>query len=99
MSDPESGEVCGGLYGRSYRGVAFIDRFFLPERLRRNRLGSRILAMAEEEAKRRGCAVIALFTLHIQAPGFYQKQGYEIAAKLEPPPPGATRFLMRKRLA
>jgi len=36
--------------------------------------------MAEEEGKRRGCAVIALFTPHFQAPGFYQKQGYEVAA-------------------
>ena len=53
--------------------------------------------MAEEEGKRRGCAVIALFTLHFQAPGFYQKQGYEVAATLETPPPGATRFLMRKQ--
>ena len=41
------------------------------------------LAMAEEEGKRRGCAVIALFTPHFQAPGFYQKQGYEVAATLE----------------
>jgi hypothetical protein len=39
--------------------------------------------MAEEEGKRRGCAVIALFTPHFQAPGFYQKQGYEVAATLE----------------
>ena len=65
---------------------------------RGNRLGARLLAMAEEEGKRRGCAVIALFTLHFQAPGFYQKQGYEVAATLETPPPGATRFLMRKQL-
>lgn len=78
--------------------MLFIDRFFLPEKYRGNRLGARLLAMAEEEGKRRGCAVIALFTLHFQAPGFYQKQGYEVAATLETPPPGATRFLMRKQL-
>jgi GNAT superfamily N-acetyltransferase len=98
VSDPETSEVLGGLYGRSYLGVLFIDRFFLPEKYRGNRLGARLLAMAEEEGKRRGCAVIALFTLHFQAPGFYQKQGYEVAATLETPPPGATRFLMRKQL-
>jgi GNAT superfamily N-acetyltransferase len=100
VTDPDSGKVVGGLNGRSSRGVLFIDRFFLPERLRRQGLGSRVLAMAEEEGRRRGCAVIALFTLHFQAPGFYRKQGYEIAARLAPPtPPGATRFLMTKALA
>jgi GNAT superfamily N-acetyltransferase len=98
VSDPETGEVIGGLYGRSYLGVMFIERFFLPETRRGNRLGSRILAMAEAEGKRRGCALIALFTLHFQAPGFYRKQGYDITARLEAPPPGATRILMTKKL-
>jgi GNAT superfamily N-acetyltransferase len=99
VSDPESGEVVGGLYGRSYLGIMFIERFFLPETRRGNGLGSRVLAMAEEEGRRRGCALIALFTLHFQAPGFYRKQGYEFAARLEAPPPGATRILMTKKLA
>ncbi|HEX3861427.1 MAG TPA: GNAT family N-acetyltransferase [Stellaceae bacterium] len=98
VSDPATGEVIGGLYGRTSLGVLFIDRFFLPPSLRRNRLGSRLLAMAEAEGKSRGCALAALFTLHFQAPGFYLKQGYEEAARLEAPPPGATRFLMRKKL-
>src|ERR1700733_14916570 len=51
VSDPARGNVLGGLYGRSYRGVLFIDRFFLPEPLRRGRLGTRLLAMAEEEGR------------------------------------------------
>jgi GNAT superfamily N-acetyltransferase len=98
VSDPRTGELIGGLYGRTSLGVMFIDRFFLPERLRGNRLGSRLLAMAEAEGKRRGCALAGLFTLHFQAPGFYQKQGWEIAARLDVPPPGVTRFLMTKKL-
>ena len=61
-------------------------------------LGARVLAMAEEEGRRRGCAVIALFTLEFQAPGFYRKQGYTEAARLAPPPPGTTRYLMTKSL-
>jgi hypothetical protein len=39
-----------------------------------------------------------LFTLTFQAPGFYLKQGYEIAAKIDCDPPGATRMLMTKTL-
>ena len=98
VSDPDTGEVIGGLYGRTSLGIMFIDRFYLPDTLRGNRLGSRLLAMAEAEGKRRGCALAGLFTLHFQAPGFYRKQGWEIAATLEAPPPGATRFLMTKKL-
>ena len=98
VSDPDTGELIGGLYGRTSLGVMFIDRFFLPEHLRGNRLGSRLLAMAEAEGRRRGCALAGLFTLQFQAPGFYRKQGWEIAAKLDVPPPGATRYLMTKKL-
>src|SRR5216684_7463603 len=71
VTDPESGKVLGGLYGGSYLGQLRVDRFFLPEGLRRDRLGSRLLTMAEEEGRRRGCARVTLFTMEIQAPGFY----------------------------
>ena len=98
VSDPDSGAVVGGLFGGSYRGQLFIDRFFLPEALRGNDLGSRALAMAEAEGRRRGCTRVSLFTLSFQAPGFYLKQGYELAARLDCDPPGATRMLMTKRL-
>jgi len=98
VTDPVSGKVLGGLYGASSRGQLRVDRFFLPEGLRRDRLGSRLLAMAEEEGRRRGCARVTLFTMEIQAPGFYLKQGYEMAARLDCDPPGVNRYLMTKRL-
>jgi GNAT superfamily N-acetyltransferase len=71
----------------------------LPEDLRRGRLGTRILEMAEEEARRRGCTRAVLSTLHFQAPRFYQKQGWEIAARIECELPGHTRFYMTKKLS
>jgi GNAT superfamily N-acetyltransferase len=98
-SDPNTGEVIGGLSGRTSFGLLFVERFFLPDNLRGNGLGSRLIALAEEEARRRGCTRAALFTLTFQAPGgFYLKQGYEVAAQLECTPPGATRMLMTKKL-
>ena len=98
VTDPVSGKVLGGLYGASSRGQLRVDRFFLPEGMRRDRLGSRLLIMAEEEGRRRGCTRITLFTMEIQAPGFYLKQGYELAARLDCDSPGITRYLMTKRL-
>jgi GNAT superfamily N-acetyltransferase len=98
VRDPATGKVVGGLYGRSSFGLVYVDRFFLPEDLRGERIGSRVLAMAEDEGRRRGCTRIALTTLSVQAPGFYQKQGYEIAASIDCDPPGLTRYYMTKRL-
>jgi GNAT superfamily N-acetyltransferase len=98
VTDPETGKVLGGLYGGSYLGQLRVDRFFLPEDHRRDRIGSRVLKMAEEEGRRRGCSRVTLNTLEIQAPGFYQKQDYTMAAKLDCDPPGITRYLMTKKL-
>jgi len=99
VSDPETKKVVGGLLGRTSLGLLRVERFFLPEDLRRDRLGGRILAMAEEEARQRGCTRAVLSTLHFQAPGFYMKQGWEVAARIDCEPPGHTRFYMTKKLS
>jgi GNAT superfamily N-acetyltransferase len=98
VHDPETKKVLGGLIGRTSLGLLRVDRFFLPEELRRTRLGSRILAMAEEEGRQRSCTRAVLSTVHFQAPGFYLKQGWEVAARIECEPPGHTRFYMTKKL-
>ena len=99
VSDPETKKVVGGLLGRTSLGLLRVERFFLPESLRRDRVGSRILAMAEEEGRRRGCTRAVLSTVHFQAPGFYLKQGWEVAARIDCEPPGHTRFYMTKKLS
>jgi GNAT superfamily N-acetyltransferase len=98
LSDPETGEVIGGLLGRTSMGLLFVDLFFLPESLRKNRIGSRVIRMAEDEAKRRGCSRAVLFTVTFQAPGFYERQGYEVLGRIECDPPGHTRICTTKRL-
>jgi len=98
VRDPQTGKVVGGLHGRSEFGLVYVAWFFLPEHLRGVRIGSRVLAMAEEEGRRRGCTRIALTTLSIEAPGFYKKQGYDIVATIDCEPPGLTRYYMMKNL-
>ena len=66
--------------------------------LRHARVGSRVLALAEEEGRRRGCTRIALTTLSVEAPGFYKKLGYDAAATIDCEPPGLTRYDMTKKL-
>jgi GNAT superfamily N-acetyltransferase len=98
VRDPQTGKVVGGLYGRSEFGLVYVDWLFLPENLRHARIGSRVLAMAEQEERRRGCTRIALTTLSVQAPGFYKKQGCDVAATIDCDPPGLTRYYMMKKL-
>ena len=53
--DPETNSPLGGITGHTSLGVLFIDLFFLPEALRRGGVGSRLLQLAEDEGRRRGC--------------------------------------------
>ena len=98
VRDPLTGKVVGGLYGRSEFGMVYVDWLFLPEDFHRRGVGSRVLATAEEEARQRGCTRIALTTLSVEAPGFYTKLGYDIAATIDCDPPGLTRYYMMKKL-
>jgi GNAT superfamily N-acetyltransferase len=99
VRDPDNGEVVGGLLGRTSFGLLYVDRFFLPESLRKQGLGTRIIKAAEEEGLRRGCSRAILTTLSFQAPGFYKRQGWQVLGQIECDPPGHTRFLMTKTLA
>ncbi|HEY3911022.1 MAG TPA: GNAT family N-acetyltransferase [Stellaceae bacterium] len=98
VTDPDTGDVVGGLLGRTSMGLLYIDRFFLPERLRKQRLGSKILKAAEEEGAKRGCSRAILSTLSFQAPGFYERQGWQVLGRIDCEPPGHTRFMMTKTL-
>lgn len=93
-----AGRVVGGLVGRTSLGVLFVDYLVVPDELRGRGAGSRALALAEEEAIRRGCVSAALFTMVVQAPGFYEKRGYEAFGRIECRPPGNARIFMRKAL-
>src|SRR5437660_9432421 len=78
VRDQGTGKVVGGLHGRSEFGLVYVAWFFLPEDLRRAGIGSRVLAMAEEERRRRGCTRIARTTVSVEATGIYKKQGYDV---------------------
>ena len=51
VRDPETKQPLGGLTGRTSLGLLFIDLFFLPHDLRGGGLGSRLLRLAEDEAR------------------------------------------------
>jgi GNAT superfamily N-acetyltransferase len=98
ITDPASKATIGGLLGRTSFGLLFIDTFFLPEHLRGQGVGSKLMELAEVEAKRRGCAAAVLFTINFQAPGFYERCGYRALGEIQTHPSGISRFVMTKRL-
>jgi GNAT superfamily N-acetyltransferase len=78
-----SGQIQGGLWGRTELGLLFLDMFFLPVRLRKQGNGSRLLALVEDEAKRRGCLRAVVETSSFQAPGFYLRHGYQELGRVD----------------
>lgn len=98
VRDPDTGDIVGGLLGRSSLGLFFLDLFYLPPTLRRGGLGSRIIAQAEAEARRRGCTAAFVCTVTFQAPEFYEKHGYRRFGEIACPPDGATRIFLTKPL-
>jgi len=97
--DPATGQTIGGILGRTSLGLLFVDLVYLPEALRGQAIGSRMMAMVEQEAARRGCRSGALITITFQAPGFYERHGWREFGRVPCDPPGTFRVFMTKPLA
>jgi GNAT superfamily N-acetyltransferase len=78
------GAVEGGLVGYTARGWLYVRLLFIPEAARGQGLASRLLAMAEEEAKRRGCIGAYLDTMNPEALKTYQRCGYRLIGQHGP---------------
>ena len=95
---PESKEILGGLWGRTGWEWLSIEYIFVPEILRGQGLATRLIAMAEEEAMKRGCHSVWLDTLNPKALALYERLGYERFGELKDYPKGNSRFFMQKKL-
>lgn len=98
IKDETGDQVLGGLWGLSYYGWLFIELLFVPEKLRGQGVGTRLVREAEAESVRRGCHGVWLETFSFQAHGFYQKLGYSVFGVIPDYPPGHSRIFMFKRL-
>lgn len=89
----------GGLWGKTSYSWLFVELLFVPEPLRGQNWGSRLMEAAEAEAIARGCVGAWLDTYDFQAKTFYEGLGYAVFGELNDHPPGASRFFMRKHFA
>jgi GNAT superfamily N-acetyltransferase len=96
VRDSEDGETLGGISGGTSLGLLFIHLVYLPDSLRGKGIGTRMMAMAEAEARRRGCRAGVLYTINFQAPGFYQRLGWRVFGEIPCDPPGTSRVFLTK---
>jgi GNAT superfamily N-acetyltransferase len=90
--------IVAGISGNTWGGCLEIRQFWVEEARRRRGLGTRLYDAAEREARRRGCRQVVLSTFDFQAPGFYARLGFEVAAVIDDHPHGHRNLLLRKRL-
>ncbi|HVM38871.1 MAG TPA: GNAT family N-acetyltransferase [Sphingomicrobium sp.] len=92
-------DLDGGLWGVTLYDWLAIELLFVPDGLRGRGLGAAILALAEQEARTRGCIGAWLDTFSFQARGFYERLGYVVAGSIPDHPRGGARFFLMKRWA
>ncbi len=84
----ETGEIIAGFNGHTWGGCCELTNVWVHERYRGQGLGRQLLRSAETEAVARGCVRIVLATHSFQAPGFYERIGYQRKYAIEENPEG-----------
>jgi ribosomal protein S18 acetylase RimI-like enzyme len=91
-------EIVGGVIGATYWDWFYISLMWIREEFRGRGYGQRLLTMAEDEARQRGAKNAFLDTFSFQAPGFYEKYGYQVFGELPDFPTGHQRYFLKKQL-
>jgi ribosomal protein S18 acetylase RimI-like enzyme len=97
LARSDDGMLVGGVSGRTAYGHFLIEVAWGDERFRGQTLGRQLMQAAEQEAGNRGCVAAQVDTLSFQAPGFYQKLGFEVVGTVDNYPEGHSRYFLLKR--
>ena len=94
----EQNEIIGGLYGRSIWGTLEVKTLVVKLENRNQGIGRKLIIEAEKEAINRNCRYISLDTFSFQAPGFYEKFGFEKIGTETDFPKGFEKYYYRKKI-
>ena len=93
------GTVVGGADGWTWCATCYVRHLFLPETMRGQGYGTKLMDRIEEEARARGCTMIVLESHSFQAPDFYRRRGFVVTGTVEGYPRGHRNFTFVKTLA
>jgi GNAT superfamily N-acetyltransferase len=93
----ENDDIVAGVSGGTWGGCCELSLLWVDDRFRGRGLGSALIRGAEDEARRRGCGTVVLLSHDVQAPGFYERLGYETVGVVDDYPVGSAARWFRKR--
>jgi len=94
----EAGRVRAGISAIAWGGCCELQAMWVDEPLRRRGLARALMAAAEGEARRCGCALVVFHAYDLIAPAFYERFGYETVGVVEGCPAGSAARWYRKDL-
>jgi GNAT superfamily N-acetyltransferase len=94
----DDGRVVAGISGTTWGGYCELHAMWVDEPLRGRGLARALMTGAEDEARRRGCGVVAFLAYDLLAPGLYERFGYETVGVIEGYPAGSAARWYRKDL-
>lgn len=97
LARAEDGTLVGGVSGRTVYEHFLIEVVWVDERCRGQALGRRLMELSEQVAIARGCVAAQVDTLSFQAPGFYERLGFEVVGAIRNFPAGHDRYFLLKR--
>jgi GNAT superfamily N-acetyltransferase len=92
------GRLVAGISGLVWAGCCELQAMWVEERLRGRGLGRALMVAAEDEARRRGCGLVAFHAYDLLAKSLYERLGYEVVGVIEGWPAGSAARWYRKVL-
>jgi ribosomal protein S18 acetylase RimI-like enzyme len=94
----EAGGRIGAIAGHTWGGVAEIAQLWVDPAHRGGGLGLALLDAALAEARARGCRQVFVMSYDFQAPGLYERRGFERLIEIADWPEGHVHVLLRLAL-
>ena len=94
----DGGRVVAGISAIVWGGCCELQAMWVKESLRSRGLAFALIAGAEAEARRRGCALVVLHAYDLLTRGLYERLGYETVGVIENYPTGSAARWYRKLL-
>ena len=94
-SETKIGGICGPIDPEKW---VFITELYITDEYRGRNIGTELIRMAENFAKKNQCDGIKTETWDFQAKGFYEKMGFSVFGTLPDHPVGAIDYFLKKKL-